>query len=120
MIDEMEQVVFGSWLAVQLKLSGITQSELARRVGVQPPQISRIISGERPPTVDMLISISDALGRPRAEVFRVAGILPNAPKEEKLKEQIYHETQDLNEQDQQEVLAFIRMKNNLRQRQKRK
>jgi len=120
MVDPMELMLFGSWLAVQLKLQGITQTELAERIGVQPPQVSRIISGQRSPTVDLLISISDALRIPREETFRMAGILPPVPDVDKLVEQIIHETQDMPDQDQQEILAFIRMKNNLRTQRKKK
>jgi len=81
---------FGEWLKEQLKAQHITQSELAGKVGVQPPQISRIISGERGPTTDLLIKIGDALRIPRAVVFSAAGIMPIALEDDEWDQRIKH------------------------------
>lgn len=115
----MEQS-FGQWLDLQLQERHITQSEFASMIGVYPSQISRIISGQRNPTNEMLIKMADALRIPREEIFQVAGLIPLATEAEKLKKQILYEVNDMSEQDQQEVLAFIRMKNNLRNQRKGK
>jgi len=111
---------FGIWLKLQLEEQDMTQSELAEKIGVQPPQISRIISGERGPTTETLIKMADALRMPREKIFRAAGIIAPEPNINETVEQILHETQSMSEQDQQEILAFIRMKNNLRQQRKKK
>lgn len=111
---------FGEWLKVQLIEQDMTQSELAVRIGVQPPQVSRLISGEREATPETLIKIADALRMSRQQVFRAAGLLPPDPDANKMIEKILHEVQDMPEIDQQEVLAFIRMKNNLRKQRERK
>lgn len=41
----------------------ITQSELAKRVGTQKSNISRLESGDYNPSLDFLIKVSNALGK---------------------------------------------------------
>ena len=41
----------------------LTQAELAKRVGTQKSNISRLESGNYNPSLDFLIKISDALGK---------------------------------------------------------
>ena len=41
---------------------GLTQSELARRVGMRQPHVARLESGEHEPSVATLARLADALG----------------------------------------------------------
>lgn len=45
------------------KEQNITQAELAKRVGTQKSNISRLESGNYNPTLDLLTKISEALGK---------------------------------------------------------
>lgn len=45
------------------KEQNITQSELARRVGTQKSNISRLESGNYNPSLDFLIKIAESLGK---------------------------------------------------------
>lgn len=45
------------------KEQNITQAELAKRIGTQKSNISRLESGNYNPTLDMLIKIARALGK---------------------------------------------------------
>lgn len=45
------------------KEQNITQAELARRVGTQKSNISRLESGNYNPSLDFLIKVSESLGR---------------------------------------------------------
>jgi transcriptional regulator with XRE-family HTH domain len=105
---------FGSWLKEQLKVRDMTQSELADKIGVYPPQVSRIISGERTVTTQLLIKIADALGLPREQVFSAAGILRSRNNADKQIEEIMHRVQDLSKSDRDVVLEFVSMLNRLR------
>lgn len=67
---------FGGWLKSKLEEKNITQSELANMIGVHPPQISRIISGDRSTRTDTLIAIAHALKLSPITIFRKAGLLP--------------------------------------------
>lgn len=65
----------GVWIRDGLNELGKNQAWLAEKVGVQPPQISRIISGSSEAPPDLLGAIADALGKPRAQAYRAAGYL---------------------------------------------
>ena len=45
------------------KQQNITQEELARRVGTQKSNISRLESGKYNPSLDFLIKVADSLGK---------------------------------------------------------
>ena len=42
---------------------GISQAELARRIGTQPSNISRLENGAQNPSLDMILRIANALGK---------------------------------------------------------
>lgn len=63
----------GSWIKQGLADIGKNQAWLAEAVGLQTPQISRIISGSSEATPDVLNRIADALRKPRIEAYRAAG-----------------------------------------------
>jgi transcriptional regulator with XRE-family HTH domain len=75
-------ILFGEWLKQELEQKRITQSDLAQMIGVHPPQVSRIISGERATTPETLISIAHALKLSPITIFRKAGLLPQGPENE--------------------------------------
>ena len=107
---------FAIWLEEQLKEQGISQAELARRADVTRGAINGILTGARGPGVDLAKGIAKALKLPPEQVLRAAGLLPPAVNIDEELEQIVHEAEKLSKQDQLEVLAFIRMKNNLRKK----
>lgn len=45
------------------KEQNITQSELAKRIGTQKSNISRLESGNYNPSLDFLVKVSEALGK---------------------------------------------------------
>lgn len=55
--EAIEQII------VARKELNITQAELAKRVGTQKSNISRLESGNYNPSLDFLIKVSDALGK---------------------------------------------------------
>lgn len=107
---------FGTWLLAELDSRGISQSELSRMSGISRGTLSNIISGARGRGPETLLAIARALRLPPEQVYRNAGMLPERPEINETQEKIVEELQDLNDQDQQEILAFIRMKNNLRKK----
>ena len=67
---------FSEWLQEELRIKDLSQADLARKSGITPSQISRIISGNRGVGEEALTAIAYALGYPPEEIFRKAGLLP--------------------------------------------
>lgn len=80
----------GNWIRTGLKEIGQNQEWLAEKVGVRPPQISRIISGNSDASPDLLSAIADALGKPREQIFRVSGYLEKVPQHDEWVEEMSH------------------------------
>lgn len=53
--------------------AGITQAELARRLGITQPAVARWESGRRQPRVESLQRIADALGLNLSVIFSGGG-----------------------------------------------
>jgi transcriptional regulator with XRE-family HTH domain len=80
----------GEWIKKGLSDLGKNQAWLAIQVGLQPPQISRIISGESEAMPDVLNKIADALHKPRIQAYRAAGHFGDATEEEEWVETMNH------------------------------
>lgn len=107
---------FGQWLLGEMGERKMSQSDLARAAGVTRAAISDVINGRRNPGKDLARGIAVAFSLPPEQVFREAGLLPPAPMVDEEIERIIYEAGKLNDQDKVEVLAFIRMKINLRKK----
>jgi transcriptional regulator with XRE-family HTH domain len=108
------KIDFGSWLKNELNERRLRQAEFARMIGIESSQVSMIISGKRGTTPETLKAMSDALGIPIEVIYERAG-LPTSPRQRsELIDTILHEIKNLASPDQEEVLAYIRMKKNLR------
>lgn len=77
----------GELIRERLKAKNINQVQLAELVDLTPPQISRIISGERGTSLENLIAIADALQIERGHFLRVAAnSLPSPDRDEWVEE----------------------------------
>ena len=63
-MDELQQrqKIISQLVEARLE-QGISQAELARRVGTQRSNICRLESGAQNPTLDMILKIASALGK---------------------------------------------------------
>ena len=61
----------GHRIARQRRAAGLTQAELAEKVGVQPETISRLETGKRRVSLEMLGLISESLSLELYELFRL-------------------------------------------------
>lgn len=55
-----------------MRMLGVTNRELSRRLGINPSHLSRILNGQLELKVEHLLTISDALGLQPEELFRLA------------------------------------------------
>ncbi len=60
----------GHRISRQRRAAGLTQAELAEQVGVQPESISRLETGKRRVSLEMLALISESLSLELYELFR--------------------------------------------------
>lgn len=51
---------------------GLTQEEIARRIGTTTPYVGHLESGKRHPSENIVVKLADALGIDRAELFLLA------------------------------------------------
>ena len=63
---------FGSMVLRRRKELGMTQSDLAQRVGVQPNYIVYLEKGERKPSDRTVLRMADALGLDRGDLYLAA------------------------------------------------
>jgi plasmid maintenance system antidote protein VapI len=107
-----------NWLDRILDDMGWTPADLSRATKLDSAVISNIRNGKREIGLDTAIAIAKATNRSPETILRMAGKLPDSPNVDEEIEQILHEINKLNKADQQEVLAYIRMKRNLRDKKK--
>lgn len=60
---------YNSKLFIKIKESGITQVELAKKIGIQPYELSYIISGRMNPKEEEIKALSKALKCEISEIF---------------------------------------------------
>lgn len=108
---------FSDWLFQELKVREMSQSELARATGLTRQAISYYLSEKsKRPDDDALKEIARVFKIPIEQIYRAANILPPIQSPDETAEQILYETHDLTQVEKEEVLAFIRMKKNLRKK----
>lgn len=111
---------FSEWIVEELDHRGWSRSEAARRGGISPSMFDKVINGYAKPGKKFLDGIALAFDLPPIVIYRKAGLLPPDAEVTPVVEQILYGVEDMPEIDQEEVLAFINMKNNLREQQKKK
>lgn len=115
-LSTMSLVDFSSWLQDRLDERGWRPTDLAKQAKMSDTAISRFIQGARKPDSKSLNAIAKALKLPPDQVFRAAGQLPQKPETDERIERVIHEMQDLNDQEKDELLAYINMRKNLRKK----
>lgn len=116
-MDTKEKDTFAwvEWIIEEREKHEWSQADLARKVGVTRQTINDYESRRRTqPDEKILVKISSVFGYPPEYLSRLAGQLPPALNMSEDMEKIMRDVEKLPKQDQQEVLAFIRMKINLR------
>jgi len=107
---------FTQWILEQMEDRKWSQAKLSREAGLSRTAISDLIAGKTSAGYHLCRSIGTALELPAENVMREAGLLPPYPKIDKEIEQILDEAAKLPKRDQEEVLAFIRIKRRLREK----
>ena len=109
----MSKIDFANWLREELEKRAWTQAELARQSKISPAQVTRLLNGERGIGENGIVAIAHALKLPPETVFRAAGLLPpQSSKNERIEQAVYL-MDDLPEQEQEDILEFIKLRHRL-------
>ena len=104
---------FSEWLKNELGSRNWKQADLVREANLDSAVISNLINGKRKSGENTARAIAHAFKLPPETVFRAAGLLPPQLPETELISQINHLTTELPEQEQQDILEFVKMRHRL-------
>lgn len=95
----------------EIKKRDWSYSELARRMGVVPSNVSMVLNGHLKPTWDFCAAVSRAINLPPEEIFRRAGLLPSLPgqKTDTHIQELLEMAKGLSEDDRRMVLEIVRV-----------
>jgi len=112
--DSMQET-FGEWLVRTRKKQGLTQLQLASRVGVTKQYISNLerdaphgISGARPtPSAKVVKKIATGLDVPESEALRAAGYYPEEAEIDPRQTQLLSYFRELSDNERDDALALM-------------
>ena len=97
------------WLSNELKQQGWSYRELGRRADISNALVSRIMTGDMPPSADFCIKVAQALGESPVLVLVLAGILPpQAPDDDSTLQETVELLRNLPPEQRQQALDYIR------------
>jgi len=88
MASNDELTPLGKWIKAALEAKGKNQVWLAKQIGVEPPQVSRIMRGKSEAPAKLLSSIATKLSQKRSEIFRAAGYIESLTPEDAVDESL--------------------------------
>lgn len=106
----MDNQAFGAWLERKRKERDLSQTELAEMVEVTPGQISRLETGGRGASTELIEKLCRALQAPINEGLQAAGILPQSERKTTLMRVLEHIFNQLPQEEQEELIEEGRLK----------
>jgi transcriptional regulator with XRE-family HTH domain len=101
---------FGQWLDGELNRRGLKQADLYRALDLTSGGVSAWFTGRSKPSPETCSRIAVYLGVPEIEVLRAAGISTSRPVTSPVMEGIIDLGGKLSEEDQIDILDFIKTK----------
>lgn len=95
-------MAFNDWLLIQIRKSGLSQSEIARRGGISHARISQVLAGETPGE-KFCKGIAQGLNIPADIVFREAGKLPQRKDDDLALREVYEIVRALNSENREQI-----------------
>lgn len=103
---------FRQWLTSEMKRRRFSQGALAREIGMSRPFVTRVLNGEKQPSVEFCIKVAGALGEAPERLLRLAGILPRSEVDNLVKDELSAEILDLLQhmpkEQRQQILDYVR------------
>ena len=111
----MSKDTFAKWLSVEMESRNLSQSELARRLGINQAAISRLLSQRSLPSISTLNGLAKVFQLPIAHIYQATGLMAPDPEGDLLTEQIAHLAKQLpTDTDKQEIIEILKVKLSLR------
>lgn len=101
---------FTDWLLHEMKIRGMSQSDLAKDANVSRTAISNLINENRNPGPELCTAIAYALNFPPDFVFRKAGLLPKKGEETPDQTELLHLYVTATDEVKKDILDFARYK----------
>lgn len=101
------EIGFSEWINQELNKRGWNQSELARRADISRGTLANIMNGNRGIGPETCTAIAEAMDLPAIEVFRAAGLLPQATGITPLQERALYYLSQLLPEDQERVMLYL-------------
>lgn len=106
---------FRQWLAEEMSKRRYSHGGLARDIGISQPFVTRVLSGEKSPSVDFCIKVAAIFNEPEEKVFRMAGLLSPLPtSDDDTLQELLELARNLPPEDRQELLDYARFKHRKR------
>lgn len=104
--DCLMNKTIGEWLAEEIQKAGMSQAEVARKSGVSPAHITKVIKGERGLGENALRAIAEALKIPPEQAFRDVGFLPPVSERTEQTDRLLYLFNQLDPDKKQELINF--------------
>lgn len=102
---------FRQWLTSEMEKQRYSQASLSKVMGISQSFVSRVLSGEKTPSVDFCIKIAQALDVPPEKLLRLANILPTSPaSDDSTLQELMDLARNLSPEDQKEILEYVRFR----------
>lgn len=111
---EMAPVEFTDWFSDLLQSNKLGIREAARKIGVSHPTVSDIQKGVIP-SEGHCVKIAIAFDLPVEMVLSKAGYLDTVSQDDEETEQLVHLVSQMPKEEQEEVLAYAKLRANLRE-----
>lgn len=103
---------FRQWLTSEMERRRYSQGALAKAIGMSRPFVTRVLSGDKAPSVDFCLKVAQAFELSPVLLLVKAGILPAAPESEDdpTIQEITDIARSLPSEDQKEILEYVRFR----------
>lgn len=107
---EPKENIFRKWLDKQLRDSGWSRRELAKKSDISHAHISNVINGEKKVTFDFVYKVAKALDEPVWRLFEMAGLVspPNDVKQDEETKIIVDAYKQMPERHRREIFEYVK------------
>lgn len=111
---------FGDWIKQEMKNRNWRDADLVKASGLASAVVSNLKNDKRNPGKITCTALSVAFKIPLAEVYQVAGMLPEDPKRDKFIDAIAYLLLDSSTEEKREALEYVQYKKSIHERNRKR